>query len=260
MRLRHPRNNKRSDWLRQIGRVATTSNWKEEPDDLLVLAFMMYVEDAFGVEIPGDHVAKIATPGQLKDYLRARLPVSSDGPCLSQRSFYRLRSAIVEVLSVPRQVIRPETLWREILPRWRRGKLWQSIGRGVGTELPPLTRGLWTTVFLVSAVTVALLVVSGWARGASLLPDSLMGVMVLLAGGLSVLAGTFGITLPLQLYVPRRFGTVGATAAYLAATEARVFMGRNERWSLRQISLIVDRLIREVLEVREFSEDSVVFR
>jgi len=76
---------------------------------LEIVEYIIATEDAFEIDLPDADAAQIATPGQLIEYLSARLCTSADGPPLVQSAFYWLRSALAEELAVSRKVIRPTT-------------------------------------------------------------------------------------------------------------------------------------------------------
>ncbi|HEX8987039.1 MAG TPA: hypothetical protein VF816_03695 [Rhodocyclaceae bacterium] len=73
----------------------------------LVLA----VEEEFGIGIPDEDAANLTTPRILADYVVSRLGNlgSNDSRCLSQASFYRLRSVLVNQFLASRNDVRPSS-------------------------------------------------------------------------------------------------------------------------------------------------------
>jgi hypothetical protein len=100
--------------------------------------FVLSVEDAFGIAIPNADAEHLTTPRILADYVERRLPQGSGAVCRTQRAFYLLRSGVVQAHRVPRDRIRPETTWGDLLPRRHFGKAWRHMKAVVGTSEWPL--------------------------------------------------------------------------------------------------------------------------
>lgn len=100
--------------------------------------FLFAVEDAFGVSIPNEAAERMATPGNVVDYLESHLPASAGrAACHSQRAFYRLRSAVMTTHGVPRRQVRRDTAWAEILPQQTFGSAWRDLHAAVGARYWP---------------------------------------------------------------------------------------------------------------------------
>lgn len=100
--------------------------------------FVLSVEDAFGIAIPDVDAEQLTTPRILADYIERRVPQGSSAVCRSQRAFYLLRAGVVQAHRVPRDRIRPETIWGDLLPRRRFGKAWRHMQTVVGIGEWPL--------------------------------------------------------------------------------------------------------------------------
>jgi hypothetical protein len=136
--------------------------------------FILAVEDAFGLAIPGPEASLLTTPGKLVDYLEGRLQPGHQPANLEQRAFHILRRAGIATLHQPRRAFAPTTEWDELLPPDRlRG--WELLGRATKvTPWPRRTSWYWrrkhrtvgdTATMLASLVPQALLAPGeGWTR------------------------------------------------------------------------------------------------
>lgn len=100
--------------------------------------FIIAIEEAFGLDIPNDVAATLRTPRDVVDYLASRLPVVLEGPCLSQRAFYRLRNALED--SAARESdspISPDSELDRLVPRAERGDAWHRLGAQLGAASFP---------------------------------------------------------------------------------------------------------------------------
>ena len=100
----------------------------------------MAVEESFQIAIPDEDAQRMLTPGDVVRYVYARVGSESDGVCLEQRAFYRLRRASMKVFAQSRNAIKPATRWDEILPPRQRRHNWHLLHRATGTpHWPRLT-------------------------------------------------------------------------------------------------------------------------
>ena len=107
-----------------------------------LLEFTLALEEAFQIAIPDADAACIFTPGQVVDYVFARLGGDGAPRCLEQVAFYRLRRASTRVFQVGRSTVTPATPWTAILPARDRRRNWRLLGQAAGVApWPPLT--LW---------------------------------------------------------------------------------------------------------------------
>lgn len=123
--------------------------------DLLV--FQMSIEDAFQIRFSDEDLPSLSTPVRLKNYLFDHLPISSEDVCLSQRAFYRLRTAIMARTTLTRFSIRPETSLLSLIPRTDWDVVWNGVRQEVGAASvktwPRLADPGWFDLFRAPRVT-----------------------------------------------------------------------------------------------------------
>jgi hypothetical protein len=118
-----------------------------------LIEFTLAVEDSFGISIPDADLVQMDTPRRVIDYLVARLPSASRELCLEQRAFYRLRDGVAHAFGVPRERVRIETPWEELLGSIERRRRWKLLQHAVAMPAWPRLP-LWGT-FSGHARTVA---------------------------------------------------------------------------------------------------------
>lgn len=69
--------------------------------------YVMAIEEYFEISISDEAAAELRTPRDVVAYLMSAVRVAEDGPCLTQRAFYRLRRAVADELGVPVRTITP---------------------------------------------------------------------------------------------------------------------------------------------------------
>ncbi len=106
---------------------------------------VMAWEESFGITITDAEAANLRTPRLATDLIYRKLAAGDTpgpGGCLTQRAFYRLRSAFGGAFAVPRARVRPSTLLDSLLPAGRRREHWQALQTRVGvTRFPKLFFG-----------------------------------------------------------------------------------------------------------------------
>ncbi|MDR0717694.1 MAG: acyl carrier protein [Azoarcus sp.] len=181
--------------------------------DLVELA--LSAEETFGIEINDDDAAQIQTPGDLADYVAARIPLTKGVslPCLSQMRFYHLRSALIKTLGVPRGKIRPMTPLAELIQqdrylpeRWKQLNTALAVSQSAGLprlELPPPLRA-WVMAIKACVPIIFLLyaMLALWP-----FPRILAALFVLC---LATLFLTDSLTRQKRTRIPQEFGTVAA--------------------------------------------------
>ena len=118
-----------------------------------LIEFTIAVEDTFRLSIPDADAEALRTPGDLVEYLLARLAVGDHPACLDQRAFYALRRAGMAVLAKPRDAFRPTTQWDEVIPKRRRRRFWHSLHHATGTSKWPVLMP-WTGAFGRDVATI----------------------------------------------------------------------------------------------------------
>jgi len=100
--------------------------------------YISAIEESFNVAIPDAEAARMVTPRHVVDYLTMQVPVATDGPCLSQRAFYRLHAALREQSrGDPLPLITPDTALDAIVPRRARAQAWQRVRDQLGAAKFP---------------------------------------------------------------------------------------------------------------------------
>ena len=100
--------------------------------------FIIAIEEAFGLDIPNEVAVNLRTPRDVVDYLVSQLPVAVDGPCLSQRAFYRLRTALEDsAAGESGLLISPDSELDRLVPRAERDDAWHRLGTHLGASSFP---------------------------------------------------------------------------------------------------------------------------
>jgi acyl carrier protein len=176
----------------------------------LVLA----IEEEFGVPIDDNDAAELTTPGQVTDYLFARLDRARN-TCSSQARFYRLRRALVATLGVRREEIRVDTRIDSLLPKDRR-RAWDNLRRELlPNHIPRLERHPLLVAMLVLALPGLLMLSPGFV---AVWPGpSGFGGFVLLSLVFNVLS------YPMGSRVPRDVQTLGALVPYIGSSSSQTW-------------------------------------
>jgi hypothetical protein len=211
---------------------------------LTIVEFVMEVEEAFGISIPDEDLG-IETPRELVEYLLPRIPPPSDPEaCATQRAFLALRRAIMEVLRVPRQRLRPETRWKDLLPRLGRAQAWNAITRTkrIPGRLPSLTRG-WPLRILIGG---AVMTTSAWQYR----QDAVGTTVVLFAGFVGL--GLLAITRP---FLTPTCATIGDTAKHMVRTDPGE-RPTEPTWTREEVGRIVLKILNKQLERSDLTLDT----
>jgi hypothetical protein len=151
------------------------------------------------------------------------------------RTFGQLRAALVEVLELPREAIRPEMPLDVLLPTAKRRAAWEKLRRA-GVELPGLElthRFREITGWTVGAVTIAVgLLVRDWTALASGFELGMLG---------------YKLTRPWAVHISLRPATVGELTMIL--TSFRDHRDSGYRWTRNEISFKVRQIVAESLHL-----------
>jgi hypothetical protein len=220
---------------------------------------VLEVENAFGFSIPDDDAERLATVGQLYDYILARRFHAEQDSCLSSMAFYRVRRALISVLRIPRDSVRVATALATIIPR-RRRRTWRAIEKNTGFRLPPLRRPQFVTV-LAALITIALGIATSALLGFRLGNGGI--IVALLSMGVIGFA-MVRLTESLATVFPPDTTTVGELAKGVLArnypaivTESRKSATDAEVWDMLlriisdQLGVRADQLTREANFVRD---------
>jgi hypothetical protein len=105
---------------------------------------VMDIEGSFGVRFPDADAERMRTGRDVVRWLEQRLPMG-EGPCLTQRAFYRLRRAILMRAPASSAPIRPDTTVAELFNGEDANREWKSIGAefGMARHWRPATGRDW---------------------------------------------------------------------------------------------------------------------
>ena len=101
---------------------------------------VMAWEESFGITITDAEAGSLYTPRQAIDSIYSKLAtVGTSGPggCLTQRAFYRLRSAIHAAFDIDPKRICPDTSLDMLLPAGKRRERWRVLQARIGVASFP---------------------------------------------------------------------------------------------------------------------------
>ena len=183
---------------------------------------VLAVEEKFGIAIPDEVAEKIATPGEMTDYVFHKIQHPDASSCLSQRAFHLLRRAWMVNLQTPRNLFCLDTGVDHIVPRENRRHLWADLGRQVGAVSWPALQRSEVLVAGLCIVTIATFVAM-YLLGAHALGWG-SGLPVLVAVGSCALLG-WGVTVatrPLKTAIPSRFRDIRDLVEYMVARNPQI--------------------------------------
>lgn len=151
------------------------------------------IEESFGVKFAPGEIDDYTRVDALLNALRSRLRPQGLTHCFTSLAFWRLRRACVDVLSVPRNAIRPSTTIASIISEASRRVQWRALSVSSGLRLPrleysqPINMALFVSMWLGFGAPIA--VTWLFFRGTTLLGLS--------AGAAAVILGVIAmITIP----------------------------------------------------------------
>jgi hypothetical protein len=97
------------------------------------------VEDAFGFAIPEEDTRTLNTVGDISDYVLARRFCDDRDACLGSIALHKVQRALMSVLQLSRDVVKPSAKLSAVIPR-RRRRTWRTMERLTGFHLPWLRR------------------------------------------------------------------------------------------------------------------------
>lgn len=219
------------------------------------------IEGSFAVDL-GDYCDLCGmTIEQIAKEIGKRAEYPANEKCLSASSFYRLRRAFAEVLSIPRASIRPATSVAELLPWRRRTKVrWDLIERRLELKLPGLVWPGWALLASVVAPAVLLIVL----RVCFGIP--LNALEIFIGSMLLIIPAAHGLV-PFARVLPRGGETVGGLAKLVLARNYSAFAsqhgarnGEEILWALRQIvATQTGRKIEEIFPTTQIPQDLKIY-
>lgn len=94
------------------------------------------IEEEFSIYLPEDQLREVYTVGNLFNVLLQILKPTPD--CLSSKAFYRIRTALTDVLGVQRRSVRPATFLDGLFNERQIRNQWTAVARESGLMLPSL--------------------------------------------------------------------------------------------------------------------------
>jgi hypothetical protein len=95
------------------------------------------IEEEFGLGIPDEEAERLATVGDVYEWLKVRIATADPQTCLTQRIFYKLRTALIQNYGVKRQAINSETRLTDLLSLEAVEAGWPSLQLFIDLKTPP---------------------------------------------------------------------------------------------------------------------------
>ncbi len=197
-----------------------------------IVELILKTEEAFDLEIPEEDASTLETPRKLADYLEGHLLLVAGGPCLTQRAFYRLRSALVSTMGSGRRELSPSSSLDHVLPIDTRRESWAVLQAEASLSLPELRRS-----HLLVATGAGLSLATGGAVSSAAGPW--IGVLT----SLLLLFSFFAATRHLRRHSDEE--TLGGLASFVATRQAQALLPAGQGWSRSQIQEVILTLVRE---------------
>lgn len=121
---------------------------------------LLATEEEFQIVILDEEAEKCATPNLLTDLVYSKLWKSEDDVCPSMHGFYVIRKALIEQMSLPRNLIKVESKLDSLIGRKGRKKKWNELlnvisdGQTTGFSL---VRSKWIKATMFSFVLIVFL-------------------------------------------------------------------------------------------------------
>lgn len=176
---------------------------------------VMELEETFGICIPDQDTEHIRTVGQLINYVTSKVGSVRTAACLTSRTFYQLRRALMAAMPMDRRNVHPASDLEALIPPRRRRAVWKQLWK----QGLPIPLGLSARVFNISAVVVGLL--SGGVTSALVVIDEKAPILPMFICCLGLIgSAAWLITRPLAVRI-RPYQTVGAAVRFLTPSGVR---------------------------------------
>jgi hypothetical protein len=131
--------------------------------DADVAVLVEAIEESFGVKFNEGELTDNSRADEVCNVLRLRLGDGVSDQCFTSAAFWRLRRALVNVLSVPRKSVTPSTALEYLIPTHDRRRTWHALSNAAGLRLPRLeySRRLGVGIFWAAFVPPMLIAVLG---------------------------------------------------------------------------------------------------
>jgi len=196
-----------------------------------LVELVLRVEETFDLAIRDEEAGELDTVGKLHDYVWGVLN-QPDAVCPSSRGFYRLRSAMMHALQIPRQTVRPDSPLEELVPRRGRRRRWAQLGKTSGLALPDLHRPRWLRVSMLSAKGLGLAMTLGAAHTLTSVGLSTADAVALTGRGFVIASVTLGIvTRPLAVCFAPTSATVTDLVRFVVQRQPADLGGHGRDWT-----------------------------
>ncbi len=102
---------------------------------------VMAIEAEFAVEIPDEEAEHMITVGSVFEWLKKQVATGDPVECLTQKIFYKLRTALMDNYRLARKDITPDTKLSAIVPIKEMDESWPFLQLFIELELPELKSG-----------------------------------------------------------------------------------------------------------------------
>ncbi|MBN2314118.1 MAG: hypothetical protein JXM79_09325 [Sedimentisphaerales bacterium] len=208
---------------------------------------VMEFEETFGVELKDQEVVNIYTPRMVGDLIYSKLKATEEGVCQSQRAFYMLRKAFLEMFAVERKSITPDMRFRYLIPKSQEKEVWERLRAAISARSwPSLVLHLRMSRLLI-AVGLAIVCMSIFVT----IFISLLGFVGGIVIAFVFLWITNKLTPPYRNCISSQFTTIRDLVPYAITSD-------NMTWTREQVSSRVKHIVMEQLGVKEsnYTEDS----
>lgn len=188
------------------------------------LELIATVEDAFGFTIPEEHAQALNTAGRLCEYVLAQRFHGKPAECLSRIAFHKMQRALMSVLRVQKEAVRPSTELSALIPR-RRRRAWREMQHATGLRLPQLRRPQWATA---AAAFTTLVLAAAAPRLLSIAPFRGGGLLAIFTA-FAAAHGFVWLTAPLAFRFQPDCTTAGQLAAATLARNYRSFVEQSSK-------------------------------
>ena len=213
---------------------------------------LMAFEESFGVNLADGKAAKVVTPGMVSDLICAKLKLTDEKTCQTQRAFYLLRRALVKGFQKQRDEIVPNTPMRLLFPASDCTSWWGDLKKSVDARSwPLLTRPRWMVqgiswVSLLTLVFVTVRVYDGTDfQGAFVAIGIGFVVAILVLAALALATRPFARALPARIRLVKDLVPFAATSNSIC-------------WTREEIAATVKEIVMEQLGLKEsqYSENA----
>lgn len=215
---------------------------------------VMDCEERFGIAIEDGEAEAVRTPRMLIDLIVSKLALATEARCQSQRAFYHLRRAIVQMTGEPRRAIAPSSNIRAFLKQSTEAEFWAHLQQATASRAWPkldLSSSLefgrnFALVVAISLTTVALF--AQLRRGYLSLESvaTAWTIVTLLLLALAAIGSR-----PFKLRIPGRIQTLRDIVPFITSSPAI-------NWTRPEVAAAVREIVMQTLSAPEdrYHEDA----